>query len=285
MVNQISMGRGAGRRFNTSKIPGGGCGKADSGVVRTILRGKQRGGISKSARLAAKNETHINAVPSEYVATIPTKLLVSNLDIRVSCFDIQELFSEFGTIMGIKLNDDTTQRSTRTAEITFERHADALKAYDEYNGRTLDERPMEISFENPNIQTEETNDENECGGGEPAGEDISIVDVCKLHILNLDNKVTDSDIKELFSEFNSFISAAVNYDETGRSLGTAEVVYQMKAEALKAYDEYHGRTLDGRTMFIEISEMTNFDLGKSRGYNGGGFDLHKLYTVIASGEK
>ncbi|KAF9793697.1 hypothetical protein SFRURICE_003521 [Spodoptera frugiperda] len=194
-------------------------------------------------------------------------------------------FKKFETIMGIKLNYDTTQRSTRTAEISFERHADALNAYNVYNGRTLDKRPMEISFENPNIQTEETNDENECGGGEPAEEDISIVDVCKLHILNLDNKVTDSDIKDLFSEFNSFISAAVNYDETGRSLSTAEVVYQMKADALKAYDECHDRTLDGRTMFIEISEMTNFDLGKSRGYNGGGFDLHQLSTVIASGEK
>ncbi|XP_035437397.2 THO complex subunit 4-like [Spodoptera frugiperda] len=275
MVNQISMGRGAGRKFNTSKIPGGGRGKADSGVVRTILRGKQRGDICKSARIPRRNgliKKHVNALLSECVAAGHTKLLISNLDARASGFDILELFSEFGTIKAIKMNYDTTQRSTRTAEISFERYADALNAYNEYSGRSLDERPMEVRFADPNFQNDVTSDE--------AGKDIQTVDVTKLYILNLDNKITDSDLKELFSEFDSFISAVVHYDESGRSLGTAVIAYQSRADALKAYDEYHGRALDGRTMFIAITETTNFDLGNSCDNNGGGFDLHHFCKII-----
>lgn len=111
MVNQIAIGRGAARKFNTSRISGGGRGIADSGVVESILRGRRRGDISKSTRFPKRNgliakkdvtckrDTRINAVPSECTLSGPTKMLLSNLDIQISSFDIQDLFSECGPII------------------------------------------------------------------------------------------------------------------------------------------------------------------------------------------
>ncbi|XP_042393088.1 THO complex subunit 4A-like [Zingiber officinale] len=86
----------------------------------------------------------------------------------------------------------------------------------------------------------------------PTARASSIETGTKLYISNLEYGVSNEDIKELFSEVGDLKRYSINYDRSGRSKGTAEVVFARRLDALAAVKKYDNVLLDGKPMKIDI---------------------------------
>ncbi|MBA0787189.1 hypothetical protein Gotri_026179 [Gossypium trilobum] len=85
-----------------------------------------------------------------------------------------------------------------------------------------------------------------------AGPASAIETGTKLYISNLDYGVSNDDVKELFSEVGDLKRFTIHYDRSGRSKGTADIVFSFRTDALAAIKRYNNVQLDGKPMKIEI---------------------------------
>jgi len=74
----------------------------------------------------------------------------------------------------------------------------------------------------------------------------------KLQITNLAFSVSDDDIKDLFEPLGDIKKSFVQYDKSGRSLGSATVVFARRGSALEAIKKYNNVPLDGQAMKITL---------------------------------
>ena len=72
-----------------------------------------------------------------------------------------------------------------------------------------------------------------------------------IYVGNLDYKVTEDDLENLFSKYGSVSSSSIITDKySGRSKGFGFVTMDSKAEAQKAIEELNGATYEERRIVV-----------------------------------
>jgi RNA recognition motif-containing protein len=82
-----------------------------------------------------------------------------------------------------------------------------------------------------------------------------------IYVGNLDFKVNDSDLKEIFEEYGTVSSSNIIIDKySGKSKGFGFITMDDDAEALKAIKELNGATLESREMVVNEAKpkKTNY---------------------------
>ncbi|CAJ0763111.1 2717_t:CDS:2, partial [Entrophospora sp. SA101] len=80
----------------------------------------------------------------------------------------------------------------------------------------------------------------------------------KILVSNLAFKVSEADLWELFTTMIGPVRQVnLNFDQNGRSKGTASVVFQKSTDAVKSVEKLRNVTLDGREIKIEIVVAPN----------------------------
>ena len=80
----------------------------------------------------------------------PTRLFVGNLSFQTMEQDLQDYFSQAGNVTSVNLMfDKFTGKSRGFAFVTMTTEADAQKAITEFNGKTVEGRPLTVNEARP----------------------------------------------------------------------------------------------------------------------------------------
>ena len=102
----------------------------------------------------------------------------------------------------------------------------------------------------------------------------------RLQINNLNNSISNEDLNVLFRNIGPLKELRREYDEFGRPLGSAVVVYEKIEDATKAYQEYNKAELDDNVLVINYLPSTS---SESRGVKAS--MPGKLKLVNMNGQK
>eukprot|EP01055_Gregarina_sp_Pseudo9_P002509 Gregarina_sp_Pseudo_9__2508@NODE_2785_length_875_cov_18_539474_g2548_i0_p1_GENE_NODE_2785_length_875_cov_18_539474_g2548_i0NODE_2785_length_875_cov_18_539474_g2548_i0_p1_ORF_typecomplete_len206_score10_81RRM_1/PF00076_22/2_7e13RRM_3/PF08777_11/0_00026RRM_5/PF13893_6/0_0091DUF4651/PF15513_6/0_065RRM_8/PF11835_8/0_28_NODE_2785_length_875_cov_18_539474_g2548_i044661 len=74
-----------------------------------------------------------------------------------------------------------------------------------------------------------------------------------LRISGLEFSVLQEDLQELFAAVGPIEKVWIDYDRTDRSMGTGSVIFENPRDAIRAQEIYHGRSIDGSVIALELA--------------------------------
>jgi len=74
----------------------------------------------------------------------------------------------------------------------------------------------------------------------------------KLSITNLEYSVSEENLKEIFEKIGAVKKVSILYDRSGRSEGTAEVIFVRRVDAQNALKNYNGVEIDGKVIRLAM---------------------------------
>jgi polyadenylate-binding protein len=163
-------------------------------------------------------------------------IFIKNLDKAIDNKMLYDTFCTFGNILSCKIAYDDQGRSKGYGFVHYETEEAAETAIEKVDGKMLKDKIVYVGKFKRKAEREE--------------DGTSEKKYTNIFVKNLDESVTEDDMKEQFGGFGEITSLALMSNEEGKSKGFAFINFQDMETAKKAVEEKNGHEFKGKVMFV-----------------------------------
>jgi polyadenylate-binding protein len=180
-----------------------------------------------------------------------TNIYVKHLDKSVDDDKLKEMFTPFGTVTSAVIMRDENGESKGFGFINFETNEAAKKAVEEMNDKELDGKQIYVGRAQKKSERErELKDMFQ----KIQKERQSKYQGVNLYVKNLDESITDEQLRQEFSHIGTITSAKVMSDDKGASKGFGFVCFSTPEEATKAVTEMNGKLIANKPAYVALAQ-------------------------------
>ncbi|GFZ02401.1 poly(A) binding protein 7 [Actinidia rufa] len=180
-----------------------------------------------------------------------TNLYVKNLALDVTEEVLKEKFSEFGKVLSLVISKDDHGASKGFGFVNFDNPDDARRATEVMNGLHLGSKVLYVSRAQKKAEREQILRRQ---FEEKRKEQIMKYQGSNVYVKNIDDNVTDDELREHFNQCGTITSAKLMRDEKGISKGFGFVCFSAPEEANKALNTFHGFMFHGKPLYVSIAQ-------------------------------
>lgn len=164
-------------------------------------------------------------------------IFIKNLDESIDNKALHDTFAAFGNVLSCKVATDEHGRSRGYGFVHYETSESAETAIKAVNGMLLNDKKVYVGHHISRKERQYKLDEQKA-------------QFTNLYVKNLNPEMTQEEFEALFKSFGAVTSAAVSFDEEGKSKGFGFVNYEKHEEAQAAVDALHEVEQNGRKLFV-----------------------------------
>ncbi|KAJ1697744.1 hypothetical protein LUZ63_006256 [Rhynchospora breviuscula] len=192
-------------------------------------------------------------------------VFVKNLSEQTTEDELIDVFGKFGKITSAIVMREVDGKSKCFGFVNFENPDDALAAVEGLNRKIFDEKEWFVGKAMKKSEREREREMKRFERGVPEGNGTYMNQSHhhnnnqnqlnnNLYLKNLEENVTDDDLKELFSVFGTVTSAKVMREPNGRSKGVGFVAFESQNVASKALDEMNRKLIGSRPLYVAYAQ-------------------------------
>ncbi|XP_060474976.2 polyadenylate-binding protein 1-like isoform X2 [Panthera onca] len=179
-----------------------------------------------------------------------TNIYVKNLHVDVDEQGLQDLFSQFGKMLSVKVMRDDSGHSRGFGFVNFEKHEEAQKAVTDMNGKEVRGRLLYVGRAQKRVERQ---NELKRRFEQMKQDRLTRYQGVNLYVKNLDDSIDDEKLRREFSPYGVITSAKV-MTEGGHSKGFGFVCFSSPEEATKAVTEMNGRIVGTKPLYVALAQ-------------------------------
>ncbi|XP_058989051.1 polyadenylate-binding protein 1-like [Mustela lutreola] len=179
-----------------------------------------------------------------------TNIYVKNLHVDLDEQGLQDLFSQFGKLLSVKVMKDESGHSRGFGFVNFEKHEEAQKAVMDMNGKEVSGRLLYVGRAQKRLERQ---NELKRRFEQMKQDRLTRYQGVNLYVKNLDDSIDDEKLRKEFSPYGVITSAKV-MTEGGHSKGFGFVCFSSPEEATKAVTEMNGRIVGTKPLYVALAQ-------------------------------